>query len=47
MWDEHRILTVGINHREFQGQRISPSVYTMLPELDRFCDVREKLIRNG
>ncbi len=47
LWDEHCILTVGINHREFQGQRISPSVYTMLPELDRFCDTMEKAIRNG
>ena len=47
LWDAHRILTVGINHAEFQGQRISPSVYTTLPELDRFCDAMEKVIRSG
>ena len=47
LWKEHRILTTGINHDEFQGIRISPSVYTMLPELDRFCDAMEHVIRNG
>ena len=47
LWNQHRILTVGINHAEFQGQRISPSVYTTLPELDRFCDAMEKVIRSG
>ncbi|MCH8243901.1 MAG: aminotransferase class V-fold PLP-dependent enzyme [Planctomycetes bacterium] len=47
LWKEHRILTTAINHDEFQGVRISPSVYTMLPELDRFCDAMEHVIRHG
>ena len=47
LWNEHRILTTAINHDEFQGVRISPSVYTMLPELDRFCDAMEHVVRHG
>ena len=47
LWNAHRILTVGINHAEFQGQRISPSVYTTAQELDRFCNAMENVIRNG
>ena len=47
LWKEHRILTTAINHDEFQGIRISPSVYTMLPELDRFCDAMEHVVSYG
>ena len=41
LWDEHKIITVGINHAEFRGLRISPSGYTTLPELDRFVEAME------
>ncbi len=47
LWNEHRIITVSINHDEFRGLRISPSVYTTLPELDRFVDVMSGVARNG
>lgn len=47
LWDEHRIITVSINHAEFQGLRISPSVYTTLPELDRFVDVMSHVAKRG
>ncbi len=47
LWNEHRIITVSINHAEFRGLRISPSVYTTLPELDRFVDVMGHVARNG
>ena len=47
LWQEHRILVVGIKHDEFQGIRVSPSVYTTHDELDRFCDVMEGVIANG
>ena len=47
LWDQHRIITVSINHAEFQGLRISPSVYTTLPELDRFVDVMSHVAKNG
>ena len=47
LWDSHRIITVSINHAEFRGLRISPSVYTTLPELDRFIDVMSHVARKG
>ena len=47
LWKEHRILVTGINHDEFNGLRITPSVYTTLEELDRFCDAVEWAINNG
>jgi len=47
LWNEHRIITVAINHEEFRGLRISPSVYTTLPELDRFVDVMTHVAKHG
>jgi isopenicillin-N epimerase len=47
LWDRHRILTSTILHEEFQGSRISPSVYTTLEELDRFCEAVERAMQAG
>jgi selenocysteine lyase/cysteine desulfurase len=47
LWNAHRIITVSINHAEFQGLRVSPSVYTTLPELDRFIDVMDRVAKRG
>jgi len=47
LWERHRIITTAIDHEEFQGLRVSPSVYTTLEELDRFCDATVDVIRNG
>ncbi len=47
LWDQHRILAVGIKHPEFEGIRVSPSVYTRPEELDRFVDAVEHAIRTG
>ena len=47
LWKKHRIMAVAIKHEEFEGMRVSPNVYTMLPELDRFCEAVEHVIRKG
>ncbi len=47
LWSEHRILTVAINHAQFTGLRVSPSVYSTLEELDRFSDAMERVVRHG
>lgn len=47
LWQEHRIFTVAINHAEFNGLRVSPSVYTTIEELDRFVDAMTHAARNG
>jgi selenocysteine lyase/cysteine desulfurase len=47
LWDRHRIISVAIKHAEFQGIRVSPSVYTRPEELDRFVDVMSRVARHG
>ncbi len=47
LWDRHRIITVAIKHPEFEGIRVSPSVYTQLEELDRFVGAMTQVVRNG
>ncbi len=47
LWKQHRIIATPIKHAEFQGIRVSPSVYTTLPELDRFIDAMTHVIQNG
>lgn len=47
LWREHRILVTPIKHEDFEGIRVTPSVYTTLAELDRFCDAVEQVARQG
>ncbi len=47
LWRQHRILATPIGHDEFQGIRVSPSVYTTLEELDRFVEAVEHVLRDG
>jgi selenocysteine lyase/cysteine desulfurase len=47
LWKEHRILTTAIQHDEFEGIRVSPSVYTTLEELDRFREAVERVMERG
>jgi selenocysteine lyase/cysteine desulfurase len=48
LWNEYRVQTARIfREGRIQGLRISPNVYTMLPELDRFCELMDHVARNG
>jgi selenocysteine lyase/cysteine desulfurase len=47
LWKRHRIIAVAIKHAEFQGIRVTPSVYTQLEELDRFVDAMARVARQG
>jgi selenocysteine lyase/cysteine desulfurase len=47
LWDKHKILTVAIKHDEFEGLRVTPSLYTTLEELDRFCEIVESVMKSG
>jgi len=47
LWNRHKIIVTPIKHPEFQGIRVTPSVYTMLEELDRFVDAMEHVVRHG
>jgi selenocysteine lyase/cysteine desulfurase len=45
--DKHHIGTTPIVTDEFQGIRITPSIYTTLDEVDLFADRVSRAIRNG
>ncbi len=47
LWKKRRILTVAIKHDEFNGLRVSPSVYSTYEEVDRFCEAIEHAIQHG
>ena len=47
LWRDHRILTVRITHDEFEGLRVSPSIYTTPDELDRFSELLEHALEHG
>ena len=47
LWQQHRIIVTPINHAEFKGIRVSPSVYSTLEELDRFADAMVHVARHG
>lgn len=47
LWSTRRILTVAIKHEQFEGLRVSPSVYTLREDLDRFCDALEEAMERG
>jgi len=50
LWDAHKIWTTYIGPplpASCEGLRITPSVYTTLDELDRFCEAVEVVLKNG
>ena len=47
LWSKHRIITTVIKHPEFQGLRVTASVYTHLEELDRFVEAMVHASRHG
>ncbi|MFO0835245.1 MAG: aminotransferase class V-fold PLP-dependent enzyme [Phycisphaerales bacterium] len=47
LWDTHRIAVTPIKHDEFEGLRVTPSVYSTMEEVDRFCSAVEYVIKHG
>ena len=47
LMSRHKIYATPILHEEFKGVRVTPSVYTTLEELDRFCDAMRTVARKG
>jgi isopenicillin-N epimerase len=48
LWEKHRIMTTPIIVKdEFEGLRITPSVYTTPQEIDIFCDRMEATLKTG
>jgi selenocysteine lyase/cysteine desulfurase len=44
-WWKQRILVVAIVHKDFEGLRVTPNIYTTPREIDLFASAMEKLIR--
>jgi selenocysteine lyase/cysteine desulfurase len=47
LWDKHRIIVTAIAHPEFNCIRVTPNVYTLVQEIDRFAEVVEETVRKG
>jgi selenocysteine lyase/cysteine desulfurase len=47
LMNRHKIFATPIVHEEFKGVRVTPSVYTTIKELDRFCEVMTTIARKG
>lgn len=47
LWSAHKILVTLIRHPQFEGLRVSPSVYSTPREVDRFCEAMERVIERG
>jgi len=47
LWDKKRIIATPIGHDDVKGVRVSPSVWTTLEEIDRFCEAVEDVLKDG
>src|SRR5690242_7407939 len=47
LWDKHKIIVTPIVHPEFSCIRVTPNVYTLVEEVDRFAEVVEETVRRG
>jgi selenocysteine lyase/cysteine desulfurase len=47
LMSRYKIYATPILHEEFKGVRVTPSVYTTLEELDRFCEAMRAVARKG
>lgn len=54
LWDEHKIIVSVVGREDpdnpslsYRGLRITPNIYTMLHEVDRFADAMEEVAEHG
>ncbi len=47
LWNRRRVIVVPIVHEEYQGLRVTPSVYSTLAEIDLFADEMERIVAKG
>ncbi|MBN8598682.1 MAG: aminotransferase class V-fold PLP-dependent enzyme [Planctomycetes bacterium] len=47
LWERHKILVNAISHDEFEGIRVTPSIYTLTSELDRFVGAVRQIMKDG
>jgi selenocysteine lyase/cysteine desulfurase len=44
LWKQYHIMATPIVHKDFQGLRITPNVYTTRKEIERFCEAMERIV---
>ena len=47
LWNTQKIIVTPIGHEACSGIRVTPNVYTMLDEIDRFAEAMEDVIQHG
>ena len=47
LWDRYRVIVTPIKHTEFEGVRVTPNVYTTLPEVDLFVEAMTAVAKRG
>jgi len=47
LWKTRRVFTVGIGHPQCTGIRVTPNIYTTLPEIDLFAEGMEEILEKG
>ena len=47
LWERWRIIATPIVHKEYEGARITPNVYTTLEEVDTFASAMEEIAKTG
>jgi len=46
-WERYRLIVTPIKHPEFEGLRVTPNVYTTLPEIDLFAEAMASVAQKG
>jgi hypothetical protein len=47
LWTKHRVMTTPIMHPEFNGLRVTPSIYTTPREVDLFSELLLSAVKSG
>ena len=47
LWQQHRIIVTPIGHEACTGIRVTPNVYTMASQVDRFLEVMDGVLTRG
>jgi selenocysteine lyase/cysteine desulfurase len=47
LWEKWRIIATPISHKEYEGIRVTPNVYTTLEEVDTFAAAMEKIAQSA
>ena len=46
-WDKHGIVVTPIGHKDFEGIRVTPNVYTTPDEIDVFVEIMQRIAEKG